>query len=508
MTVDIDLGHWFAARAARSNNRIALTFEGESYTYGELQQRIDRVAAGLHSFGVARGDRVAFLGANQPAFFETLLATARIGAVFVPLNTRLTGPELAFIIGDATPRVLVVDSAHVAVVDTIREEFVDCDCVHIESTEPSWSSYEALAATVSLPDGATSAEPDDTAIIMYTSGTTGRPKGVRLSHSNLWWNNINLLGQFDVLEDDVTLVVAPLFHIAGLNVTTFTTWMKGGHVLLHRQFEAGAVLGDIEKYSVTTMFGVPAMFTALDLHPRFESADLETLRLVICGGAPSPEPLLRRYSDRGIGMMQGYGLTESSPSATFLGAEHALTKLGSAGKPPLYTEVKLLGGDGTEVKTPLDRGEICLRGPNMTVGYWNRPDATAAAIDAEGWFHTGDVGYLDSDGFLFVVDRIKDMIITGGENVYPAEVESVLYGHPDIVEVAVVGLPDERWGEAVTAIVAVKTGSSISLESLRDFGGASLARYKLPTRMYRSDALPRNPSGKILKNELRTHYGA
>ncbi|MBY4212551.1 long-chain fatty acid--CoA ligase [Rhodococcus fascians] len=508
MTTGIDLGHWFAARTVRSNTRIALTFEGISYTYAGLQQRIDRVAAGLRSHGITPGDRVAFLGANQPAFFEVLLASARVGATFVPLNTRLTGPELAFIVADATPRVLIADTAHVPVVATIRDEFDDVDCVHVESTQSGWGSYEALAATAGSLDSATTVDPDDTAIIMYTSGTTGRPKGVMLSHANLWWNNINLLGQFDVLEDDITLVVAPLFHIAGLNVTTFTTWMKGGHVLLHRQFDPNVVLEDIEKYSVTTMFGVPAMFTALDLHPRFESADLSTLRLVICGGAPSPEPLLRRYADRGIGMMQGYGLTESSPSATFLGAEHALSKLGSAGKPPLYTQVKLLGGDGVAVTTALDRGEICLRGPNITTGYWNRPDATAEAIDADGWFHTGDVGYFDTDGFLFVVDRIKDMIITGGENVYPAEVESVLYGHPDITEVAVVGLPDERWGEAVTAILALREGAALSLEGLRDFGGATLARYKLPTRMYRSDALPRNPSGKILKNELRSHYGA
>jgi fatty-acyl-CoA synthase len=300
------------------------------------------------------------------------------------------------------------------------------------------------------------------------------------------------------------LVVAPLFHIGGLNVTTLVTWQKGGEVVLHHHFDPGAALAAIPEYGVTTMFGVPAMFLFMSQHPDFDSADLTSVRTLICGGAPVPEPLIKLYNGRGIPIQQGYGLTETSPSASFLSPEFALAKVGSAGKPPLFTEVKLAGVDGT---APLARGEICVKGPNVMKGYWNRPEATAAAIDTEGWFHTGDLGYLDEDGFLYIVDRVKDMVITGGENVYPAEVESVLYQHPAVAEIAVIGLPDDRWGETVVAVAAVKPGAQLDLAELRDFAAANLAVFKLPTRLELVDALPRNPAGKVLKYELRQIFG-
>ncbi len=380
---------------------------------------------------------------------------------------------------------------------------------HVGVGKPAdgWDDYEAL---VSGHDPLADVEPvaaDEVAVIMYTSGTTGRPKGAMLTHANLWWNNTNALHLFDTLEADVTLVVAPLFHIGGLNVTTLVTWQKGGEVVLHRTFDPGACLEDIPRYGVTTMFGVPAIFLFMSQHPGFEAADLASVRSLICGGAPVPEPLLRRYDARGIPIQQGYGLTETSPSVTFLTAEWGLTKLGSAGSTPLFTDVRLVDGDGAVLHEAGALGEVCVKGPNVMKGYWNRPDATAAAIDPEGWFHTGDIGYLDADGFLFIADRVKDMVITGGENVYPAEVESVLYEHPAVSEVAVIGLPDERWGEAVVAVVAPKPGESVSLDELRDFGSSSLARFKLPTRLHLVDALPRNPAGKVLKFELRDELG-
>jgi fatty-acyl-CoA synthase len=227
--------------------------------------------------------------------------------------------------------------------------------------------------------------------------------------------------------------------------------------------------------------------------------------MFICGGAPVPEPLLRLYLGRGVPIQQGYGLTETAPMVTFLTSEHSLSKLGSAGRPPLFTEVRIADPDNAAITEPLARGEVCVRGPNVLPGYWNRPEATAEAIDADGWFHTGDVGYLDDDGFLFIADRVKDMVITGGENVYPAEVESVLFAHPAVAEVAVIGLPDERWGEAVTAIVVAKADPP-TLDDLRDFAGRSLARYKLPTRLQVVDVLPRNPAGKVWKFELRERF--
>lgn len=507
-TPDIGLGNWFAKRAKVTPTRRALTFEGVTWTYAEMLDRIDRAAAVFREGGVGRGDRVAYLGFNDAQFFVTMFGAARLGATFVPLNFRLTGPELDFIVGDAGVHTLVADADHHGVIDQVRTTLpVQRYLGHGHSAE-GWEPFGDLLDAATPIDGATAGEvePDDVAVIMYTSGTTGRPKGAMLTHANLWWNNTNALLMFDTVEHDVTLVVAPLFHIGGLNVTTLITWMKGGEVVLHRHFDPGAALEAIPQHGITTMFGVPAMFLFMSQHPGFEQADLSSVRLLICGGAPVPEPLLRLYESRGMPIQQGYGLTETSPTVTFLMADHGLAKLGSAGTPPLFTEVRIVDDEGGVIDEPEVRGEVCVRGPNVMAGYWNRPDATAEAIDPDGWFHTGDVGYLDADGFLYIADRVKDMVISGGENVYPAEVESVLYQHPSVAEVAIIGLPDERWGEAVTAIVTLAPGTTLTLDELREFGRRSLAGYKLPTRLHLIEALPRNPAGKVLKYELRGQY--
>ncbi|MDO5498836.1 MAG: AMP-binding protein, partial [Propionibacteriaceae bacterium] len=310
---------------------------------------------------------------------------------------------------------------------------------------------------------------------------------------------------YDVSVDDTTLAVSPLFHIAGLNVTIPTTWMKGGRVILHRAFDARAFLDDIQEYRVTTLFGVPAMFIAMLALPDFDQGDVSTVRVAICGGSPVPVEVLRKMSDRGIPMLQGYGLTETAPVAIFLVAEHSLEKIGSCGYPPLYVEAKLVDSEGKEIprSQPDTPGEVHMRGPNVSVGYWGNPDATQAAFDEAGWFHTGDVGQYDADGFCYIVDRLKDMIISGGENVYPAEVENVLFEHPAVADAAVVGLPHERWGEAVTAVVTLKPGAGLTLEELRNFCSERLARYKLPLELIVLDELPRGATGKIRKVDLR-----
>jgi fatty-acyl-CoA synthase len=280
---------------------------------------------------------------------------------------------------------------------------------------------------------------------------------------------------------------------------------SGACVVIHRSFDAGQALADIAKHGVTTMFGAPAMFLFMAQQPEFADTDLSSLRMLIVGAAPVPKSLLDIYTARDVLLNQGYGLTETAPLVTFLMAQYIDTKLGSAGKPGLFGEIRIAGADNKPV-APGEVGEILYRGPNVMKGYWNRPEATAEAIDAEGWFHTGDAGYTDDDGFLFISDRVKDMVISGGENVYPAEVESVLYEHPAIAEVAVIGLADEKWGEAVTAVVALNEGASLSLEELREFADGKLARYKLPLILHLVDALPRNPAGKVLKFELRERY--
>jgi fatty-acyl-CoA synthase len=483
-------------RTQRSEQRAALTFRGETWTYRELGERVERFAGALREGGVGQGDRVGYLGLNHASFLVAMFATARLGAIFVPLNFRLAAPEIEFAVNDAGIHTLLVAPTHEALVDGIRSALC---CRRYLPVEP-------------LPDGppvtASVATADDVALLMYTSGTTGRPKGAMLTHGNIWWNNVNALLTMDSLEDDVSLNSAPLFHIGGLNVTTLVTLMKGSHLILHEQFAPDAFFDDVARYRVTTHFAVPAMLLFLSQHERFEGTDLSSLRSIIVGGAPVPEPLLRRYIARGVTLHQGYGLTETSPMVTFLTPEWALKKLGSAGRTPLLTQIRLLQGDGTIVSEPRVRGEICVRGPNVMLGYWRQPEETAKAIDADGWFHTGDVGECDEDGFLYVCDRVKDMVITGGENVYPAEVESVLYRHPAIAEVAVIGAPDDKWGEAVVAVVVLKPESSLTLEELRAFAEDSLAHYKLPRRLCFVGVLPRNPAGKVLKAALRESFAA
>jgi len=508
MAPDIGLGNWLYQRARRTPHRKALTFEGTTWTYADLQSRIDRLAAGLRTNGVCQGDRVGFLGFNQPAFLHTLFAAARLGAIFVPLNYRLTGPELGYIIANAGIHTLIVDPPHQPLIDPIRDNLPCRRFFSAEQPATHWPALDALIdAHEPVRTGVTVTE-DEVALIMYTSGTTGQPKGAMLTHGNIWWNNVNVLHAYDVSENEVSLLVAPLFHIGGLNVNSLLIWQKGGHIVLHRTFDPSRCLDDIARHRVTTMFAVPAMLLFLSQQPGFEAADLSSLATVSCGGAPVPEPLMRLYARRGIPINQGYGLTETSPFVTFLAPEWGMAKLGSAGRTPMFSEVRIVDADGSTITQPRVNGEVITRGPNIMKGYWNNPEATAAAIDPQGWFHTGDIGYLDEEGFLYIADRLKDMVITGGENVYPAEVESVLYDHPAIAEIAVIGLPDQQWGEAVVAVAALKPDATLDIEELRAFATERLARYKLPRRLEVVPALPRNPAGKVLKFQLRARFAA
>jgi fatty-acyl-CoA synthase len=503
---DIGLGSWFARRVQQTPDRPALTFEGATRSFAQMDRDLNRLAAALRAGGVCRGDRVAFLGLNQPLYFDLLFAAARLGAIFVPLNFRLTGPELDYIINDAGVHTLVVDGPHRPVIDGIRGALC---CRHYLSADAPADGWQPVAdfvgETAPLPQGEPT-DDDDVAVIMYTSGTTGRPKGVMLTHGNFWWANVNGALGADVSESDVSIVMAPLFHIGGLNVTPLSAWQKGAHVILHRNFDPARFLTDVAAYRVTTTFAVPAMLLFISQQPDFESADLSSLRIILCGGAPVPEPLLRLYNARGVPMNQGYGLTETAPSGTFLGNDFALAKLGSAGKPAFFVDLRVVGDDGRTPLGPHERGEVIMRGPHIMRGYWNKPEATAAAIDAEGWFHSGDIGYLDDEGFLYICDRLKDMIISGGENIYPAEVEAVLYAHDAVLEIAVFGEPDEKWGESVTAVAALKPGAVLDIDALRVWATERLARYKLPSRLEIVDALPRNPAGKVLKFELRARF--
>ena len=471
-TADIGLGQTILRRAAISPEKPALTFEGVTQSFAELGDRVRRMAALLRAGGVSAGDRVGYIGLNHPVFLEMLYACGCLGAVFVPLNFRLTGPEMRFIANEA-----------------------DAD---------NWEPLEPLMSAATPIEASEKVDGDDVAFIMYTSGTTGLPKGAMLTHGNVFWNSINVCFGEDGLSG-TTLTCAPLFHIGGLNVTTLLSLGKGVEVVLLRSFDAGEVLSLIEKHSVTTMFGAPTMFLMMVQDESFATRDLSSIVTLTCGGAPVPVPLIKTYGERGINFCQGYGLTETAPFASLLASDLAMVKVGSAGKAPMFTEVRIVDENNNPVAAGV-HGEVCIKGPNVMKGYWNREDATAEAIDTQGWFHSGDIGYLDDEDFLFLCDRVKDMVISGGENVYPAEVESILYGHPSILEVAVIGLPDDKWGEAVTAIAVLEEGAELTLEGLRDFAGESLARYKLPSQLRFIDILPRNPAGKVQKFKLKEQF--
>ena len=489
-------------RAELNPDRTALIFEGQEILFSEFADRVRRQATVLQASGVCMGDRVGFLGFNQPAFLETLFAANVLGAIFVPLNFRLTAEELTFIVNDAGVHTLFCDDALLPVVEPAIPNLC---CTHFFSCESEASSWRHLVterAAAEPLNCVASVDQHDVSLIMYTSGTTGLPKGAMLTHGNIMWNNFNAMFAFSSTRDDVVLTAAPLFHIGGLNVMTLNSFLVGSTLVLMRNFDPGEVLLNFEKYGVTHMFGAPAMFLFASQLPAFATTDLSSIKTLICGAAPVPESLIELWGERGVPFCQGYGLTETAPFSSFLTPEYAVSKLGSAGQSPLYSDIRIVNEDNCALPAG-ERGEICLRGPNIMKGYWNRPEATAEAIDEMGWFHSGDIGYQDEEGFLFICDRLKDMVISGGENVYPAEVESVLYKHESIAEVAVIGLADEKWGEAVTAVAALHDGHELTLESLREFAEDQLARYKIPLRLHIVEALPRNPAGKVLKFVLK-----
>ncbi|MFP4513667.1 MAG: acyl-CoA synthetase [Acidimicrobiales bacterium] len=502
---DQGLGSWTARRARMTPHRPAVVFGDQRWSYGDLHHHATRLAHGLRSLGVDRGDRVACAGPNHPSVLQTLFATTMLGAVYVPLNTRLTGPELEHIVVDAGAKVLVHGTGLDDRAAFLADRVPGLSPVAVGDT-PVAGGITLAALVDSAPTDPIDEEVglDDLAMIMYTSGTTGRPKGAMLSHGNLTWNTMNVLIDVDLGGDEVTLVTAPMFHAAALNMSCLPTLVKGGCAVLVEAFDPDTVFDLIAEHRVTWMFGVPAMYQTMAQHPRWADADLSSLRTLECGGAPVPESLITTYQQRGLTFLQGYGMTEASPGVLFLG-EHMLPKVGTAGVASFFTDVRLVDGVGNPVP-PGEVGEIQVQGPNVMVGYWRRPDATAEAIDADGWFRSGDAAVIDEDGYFTIHDRIKDMYISGGENVYPAEVEAAVLEHPAVSDCGVIGVPDDRWGEVGLAIVVTKEGQTLTLEELVEFLEGRLARFKLPKHLELVDELPRTGPGKIAKPALRDRF--
>jgi len=429
-----------------------------------------------------------------------------LGAIHVPVNARLAAPELQFVLADSGASVLVHGAGLDERVATVAAELPDLRLVAVGAPVAGGTDLATLTRDASTEPLDEPVGLDDTAMIMYTSGTTGRPKGAALSHGNLTWNCMNVLIDLDLRGDEVTLVTAPLFHAAALNMSCLPTLVKGGCAVIVETFEPGAVFDLIERHRVTFMFGVPAMYLTLAQHPRWADADLSSVRILECGGAPVPETLIETYEARGLTFLQGYGMTEAAPGVLFQGPymDH---KVGTAGVASFFTDVRLVDHAGRPVP-PGEIGEIQVHGPNVMQGYWNRPDATAAAIDDDGWFRSGDAAVVDDDGFYTIRDRMKDMYISGGENVYPAEVEAAILEHPAVADVGVIGVADERWGEVGCAIVVTVPGASLTLDELREFLDGRIARFKLPHRLELVDELPRTGSGKIAKPALRDRFAA
>ena len=493
------LGSWPARRARKTPHRTALVHQGQAISYAELSERASRLAHALRTAGVRRGDRVAYLGANHPSFLETLFASGVLGAVFVPLNTRLAAPEIAYQLKDSGAKALIHSPAHAAMVRDLRGGPDGSPHLTIGA------DYDELLRDACADPVDEPVELDDLCLIMYTSGTTGRPKGVMLTHGNLTWNSVNVLVDQDLAADEVALVSAPLFHTAGLNMLTMPVLLKGGTCVLVDTFDPGGTLDLIERYGITFMFGVPAMFDQIARHPHWATADLSSLRMLSCGGSPVPTSLIAAYQERCLTFMQGYGMTESSPGALFLGAEHAVSKAGSAGVPHFFGDVRVALPDLSPAG-PGQTGEVVVRGPQVMRGYWGLPEETAASFD-DGWFRSGDAARVDEDGYVTIVDRLKDMIISGGENIYPAEVENVLLDHPDVVECAVIGVPDDRWGEVPRAVVVTRAGAVPVPEEILASLTGRLARYKIPKSLVIVGSLPRTASGKLLKARVRSLHG-
>ncbi|WP_062303758.1 acyl-CoA synthetase [Demequina subtropica] len=502
------LGDWIARRRIKSEGDTALIWPGGTYTYDEFADRVARLTQALADRGLAKRDRLVYLGNNTPDFLTTFFACGALGAVFVPLNTRLAPRELEYMIEDSGAVFLVTHESvrslarAAAWSSGIRKRLVvdgEADLPAVESLDEVVAATEPWTLDVEVT-------LEDPAMILYTSGTTGRPKGAVLTHGNLTWNVINAIVDYDVTRDEVAMMMSPMFHVAALSMGALPTLLKGGAVVLHERFDGGDVLRAVAEHGITSLSGVPTTFQFLSEHPDWESTDLSSIRKLTCGGSAMPARVVEAYEARGLAFSSGYGMTEASPGATSLPVTKTRDHVGTSGLAHFFTDVRIVGPEG-DVLPPGEAGEIQISGPNVIREYWRRPEATAEARDGE-WLRTGDVGRLDEDGYLTVTDRLKDMIISGGENVYPAEIEQLVMEMPEVRSVAVIGVPDERWGEVPLAVVALHEGAEVTPDDILGHVRGRVAKYKLPRAAILVDDLPRTASGKVRKIELRQQFPA
>jgi fatty-acyl-CoA synthase len=499
----VHVGYLLSQRARLGPDRPAVAFGETELTFGELNRRTNRLANGLAGLGVRKGDRVAVLLMNCHQYYELLFACAKLGALIVTVNYRLVADEVRHVLDDSRPSVFVHGPEFTAIADELCPAGSPVTTVLL-GQDAERLTYDEIAAAADA-EPAVEVGLDDPLIIMYTSGTTGRPKGAVLTHANVLYTSFNQMADWGMGAADRCLVVAPLYHVGGLLVLSFPCLHAGGSVRIHGSFDPGDVLRDIHEHRITTIFLAPTMWNMLLQREDLAAYDVSSVRLGCSGGEALPVAVMQRLTDLfGADFTDGYGLTEASSCSTVLRAEHVIAKTGSVGMPFLHNAVRVVDDEDRDVPVG-ETGEIIQSGPTVMQGYWERPDATAQALRG-GWLRTGDVGRFDEDGFLYVVDRKDDMIVSGAENVYPAEVEQVLYRHPAVLEAAVIGLPDERWGQAVTAVVVLRPGAAAAPEEISEFCRGKVAGYKRPRRVEVVEALPRNASGKVLKRVLRDRW--
>jgi len=496
--------------AADRPNAVALDFQDRETTFAELDARASQVAQGLIGLGQKPGARVGYLGKNTDRYWEVLLGSFKARAVIVGVNWRLAPPEIAYVLNDAGCEVLFVGKEFTGAIEKIRGECPKLKTViAMDGGHASWPAYEDWRASQKAVDPLLPVAPDDDVIQLYTSGTTGHPKGVQLTSGNYLTiiRTAEEMGVSAYSPDDVVLIAMPFFHVAGVNIGLFSL-AQGARGIVLGDIDPQLILKLIETKRINHAFLVPAVILFLTQQPNVRDIDFSSLRTMTYGASPiAADLLLTAQEIMGCAFLQAYGLTETSGGGTtLLPDDHdpARGKLRSCGRPSPGHEVRVVDQDG-RVVAPRQVGEIQIRAKTVMKGYWNKPDASAKALEG-GWFRTGDAGYFDEDGYLYIHDRVKDMIVSGGENIYPAEVENAIFGHPAVADVAVIGVPDEKWGEAVKAIVVKKPGVGAEPAEIIAYARERIAGYKLPKSIDFVDALPRNPTGKILRRELRAPY--
>lgn len=501
---------WLAKQADFRPDKVALVdaATGRRFTYPEFHLRASRFAEFVRDeWSLAPGDRIALLAHNSSDYFEILWGCAKAEVMLVCLNWRLAVPELEFIFQDATPTAFIYDPAFAEAARELKRRTGITKVIALDSQAPPEDiTYEdALASSSGRPIVMRPRGLDEPWHLLYTAGTTGRSKGVLQTFGMVFYNALNIGLPIDLTSEDVTLNLLPCFHTGGLNLLTNPTFHVGGTAIVQRTFDPAETLRILSE-EATAFFGVASVFLFLSQHPDFDRSEFRRMRSWSAGGAPIPTSLLQFYLERGIEIQYGFGMTETGPTVFLIEKGYPKSKIGSVGKPQMHVDVRVVDREGRDLPDG-ERGELLIKGPGVTPGYWRLPEVTAQSIE-DGWLHSGDVAVRDKDGYYYIVDRWKDMFISGGENVYPAEVENVIYQLPQVGEAAVIGVPDEKWGEVGRAIVVLKPGQQLTEDAIIDYCRRHIGRYKVPKSVIFVDKLPRNPAGKVVKGELRERFAA